>query len=150
MERAALRRRLFSWHQPMRPFSSHRLRVTAVIAGSLSVLAFAACGSSSPATTATSAVKPSATLTVKFGEYFYRPKIVTVHVGQPLRFVNVGKIEHTVADTTAAGAIRSALIKPRPLAHGAAQTVTFKRAGTVPYLCTFHPDLMRGVIHVVP
>ena len=134
----------------MHPFSSRRHRVATIIAGALSALALAACGSSSTATTATPASKPSATLTVKFGEYFYRPKIVTVHVGQPLRFVNIGKIEHTVADTTAGGAIRSALIRPRPLAHGAAQTVTFKRAGTVPYLCTFHPDLMRGVIHVVP
>ena len=137
----------------MRPSSLHRRPVAGALAATLSALAFAACGSSSGTTTAAkpaAAAKPSSTVTVKFGEYFYRPKIVTVHVGQRLRFVNVGKIEHTVADTTAAGTIRSVLIKPRPLAHGAAQTVTFKQAGTVPYLCTFHPDLMRGSINVVP
>jgi plastocyanin len=89
-------------------------------------------------------------VTVRLGEYFYKPKVVTVHVGQAVRFVNVGKIEHTVADTDAKGAIRSRLIKPRPLAHGQVQTVRFKRAGRILYLCTFHPTLMKGRINVLP
>ena len=88
-------------------------------------------------------------VTVRLGEYFYKPKVVTVHVGQAVRFVNVGKIEHTVADTNAIGAIRSRVIKPRPLAHGQVQTVRFKRAGRILYLCTFHPTLMKGRINVV-
>jgi plastocyanin len=85
---------------------------------------------------------------VKFGEYFYRPKRLTIHVGDRVRFVNVGKIQHTVADSTKGGTIRSKLIKPRPLSHGKSQTVTFHSKGTVYYLCTFHPQLMRGVIVV--
>jgi plastocyanin len=88
-------------------------------------------------------------VTVRLGEYFYKPKVVTVHVGQAVRFVNVGKIEHTVADTDAKGAIRSHLIKPRPLAHGQVQTVRFAKPGRVLYLCTFHPTLMKGRINVV-
>lgn len=88
-------------------------------------------------------------VTVRLGEYFYKPKVVTVHVGQAVRFVNVGKIEHTVADTNAKGAIRSRLIKPRPLAHGQVQTVRFEKPGRVLYLCTFHPTLMKGRINVV-
>ena len=88
-------------------------------------------------------------VTVRLGEYFYKPKVITVHVGQAVRFVNVGKIEHTVADTDAKGAIRSRLIKPRPLAHGQAQTVRFSHAGRILYLCTFHPTLMKGRINVV-
>lgn len=85
---------------------------------------------------------------VKFGEYFYRPKRLTIHAGDKVRFVNVGKIQHTVADSTKGGTIRSRLIKPRPLSHGQSQTVTFKHKGTIYYLCTFHPALMRGVIVV--
>ena len=88
-------------------------------------------------------------VTIRLGEYFYNPKVVTVYVGQAVRFVNVGKIEHTVADADAKGRIRSRLIKPRPLAHGQVQTVSFKRAGKIFYLCTFHPTLMRGRIIVV-
>jgi plastocyanin len=88
------------------------------------------------------------TKTVKFGEYFYSPKKATVSVGDSVRFVNVGKIEHTVADSTKSGTIRSKIIRPRPLKHGQAQTVRFRKRGTVYYICTFHPELMRGVVTV--
>jgi plastocyanin len=84
------------------------------------------------------------------GEFFFRPRHVVVHVGQQVRFVNVGKIVHTVADTDSRHNVVSKLIHPRPLAHGAQQVVVFRRAGTVYYLCTFHPALMRGTITVVP
>jgi plastocyanin len=90
------------------------------------------------------------TQVVKFGEYFYRPKQVTIRAGSRVRFVNIGKIEHTVADSTKGGTVLSHIIKPHPLARGKSQTVTFGRAGTVYYLCTFHPSLMRGVITVQP
>ena len=39
-------------------------------------------------------------------------------------------------------------LDPRPLKHGASQTVRFRKRGTVYYLCTFHPGLMRGTIVV--
>jgi len=90
------------------------------------------------------------TVTIKLGEFFFRPARVTVHVGQQVRFVNVGKIVHTVADTDRHWNLLSKLIKPRPLAHGRSQTVRFTRAGTVYYLCTFHTTLMRGRIIVEP
>lgn len=89
-------------------------------------------------------------MTVRLGEFFFKPKVVTVHVGQRVRFVNVGQIEHTVADTDARGAIRSGLIKPRPLGHGQAQVVRFGKPGRILYLCTFHPALMKGRIIVLP
>jgi plastocyanin len=88
------------------------------------------------------------TSAVKLGEYFYRPKRVTIAAGDLVRFTNVGKIEHTVADSTKSGALRSRVIRPRPLEHGQSQTVRFRRRGTVYYVCTFHPALMRGVVIV--
>src|SRR4051812_14071432 len=88
---------------------------------------------------APAAARPAVTVTM--GEFFFRPRKLTVHVGQAVRFVNVGKIVHTVADTDARGNVRSKLIKPRPLAHGEVQVVRFTKPGTVPYLCTFHPSL---------
>ena len=90
-----------------------------------------------------------APVTVRMGEYFYRPKVVTVHVGQRVRFLNVGKIAHTVADTDRKGQIRARLIRPRELKNGQSQTVRFMKPGTVYYVCTFHPALMKGRILVV-
>jgi plastocyanin len=103
-------------------------------------------GGGAPASAGSATARP---VTVRLGEFFFRPRIVTVHVGQPLRFLNVGKIEHTVADTDARGNLRSKLIRPRPLAHGQVQVVRFTKPGTVHYLCTFHPTLMKGKIIVV-
>jgi len=120
------------------------MRVAAVVAIAAAVLLAPASGSASRGAASRPAV------TVRMGEFFFKPRIVVVHVGQAVRFVNVGKIEHTVADSTAKGAIRSKLIRPRPLGHGDVQVVRFARPGTVNYLCTFHPALMRGKIVVKP
>ena len=138
----------------MRSHTTPRHRTGAAILAALATLALAACGQTktpaAPAPTAAATPASTSPMTVSFGEYFYRPAKVTVHIGQPVRFVNTGKIAHTVADSTAGGQIRSALIQPRPLEHGQSQTVTFTKAGTVYYLCTFHPTLMRGTITVEP
>ncbi len=83
------------------------------------------------------------------GDFFFKPRVVTVHVGQAVRFVNVGRIEHTVADTDARGNIRSRLIKPHPLARGDVQVVRFTKTGRISYLCTFHPTLMKGRTTVI-
>jgi plastocyanin len=88
-------------------------------------------------------------ITIRVGDFFYKPKLAAAHVGQPVRFVKVGKIPHTVADTDARGTIRSRLIKPRPLEHGQVQVVRFTKPGRISYLCTFHPTLMKGRIVVV-
>ena len=108
-------------------------------------LAAGVSGSAGGAAAGHAALPP---VTVKMGEFFFRPRVVHVRVGQTVRFVNVGKIEHTVADTGVRGNVRSRLIHPRPLAHGAVQVVRFAKPGTIRYLCTFHPTLMRGTIVV--
>ena len=124
-----------------------RTRITAltVVAAALAAVALA---TGLPDGASTPAAHAATTKKVTFGEYFYRPKKVTISVGDSVRFVNVGKIEHTVADSSKSGTIRSRVIRPRPLKHGASQTVRFRKRGTVYYLCTFHPDLMRGIVVV--
>lgn len=121
--------------------------ITAVAAVAALAAVALVVGIATPARTAT-ARAATTTTTVRFGEYFYRPKKVTISAGSSVRFVNIGKIEHTVADATKGGTIRSKVIRPRALAHGRSQTVRFTRRGTVYYLCTFHPTLMRGVVVV--
>jgi plastocyanin len=128
-----------------------RATLALIPVSAVAALALAGCGSSSTsggASTTAPAQTAPAGVTISMGEYFYRPSQATVRVGEPVTFVNDGRIEHTVADTGPGGAIRSALIHPRPLAHGQRQTVTFHRPGLVRYLCTFHPTLMSGQITV--
>jgi plastocyanin len=122
-----------------------RIGTAAAVAVPLALLA--GCGGKHAAAAPTA---PRA-VTVKLGEYFFRPAQLTVHVGERVRFVNVGKIAHTVADRRKGSATPlSRLIKPHELVPGATQTVVFHRAGTVYYFCTFHPTLMAGQISVLP
>jgi len=123
-----------------------RTAITAAIA--TTALGAIVLGAGPAAHDAAPAAHAATTKRVTFGEYFYKPKRLTIAAGDYVRFVNVGKIEHTVADSTKSGTIRSAIIHPRPLKHGASQTVRFRKRGTVYYLCTFHPGLMRGTIVV--
>jgi plastocyanin len=129
-----------------------RLIHLALLAGVLTPLAAVAAPSPArePKGAAAAAAVTAATVThkVRMGEYFYRPKTVTIAVGDRVRFRNTGEITHTVADTNRRGRIRGRLIKPRPIDPGESQTVRFTKPGTVRYLCTFHPKLMGGVIIV--
>ena len=121
-------------------------RALTVAAAFTVALGLAAVGGASGSPGSTAARR---SVTVRLGDFFFKPRVVTVHVGQAVRFVNVGKIEHTVADTDAKGGIRSRLIKPRPLGHGQVQIVRFTKPARISYLCTFHPTLMKGRIIVV-
>ncbi len=109
------------------------------------------CGGMSsdvPPPTATTGTGDGASPTIVMGDFSYAPAALTVRVGEPVTFVNRGKIDHTVADTDAAGQIRSTLVKPRPIPPEATQTVVFTTPGTVDNLCTYHPTLMSGRIVV--
>lgn len=125
-----------------------RIRTASIVLAVIAALSAVAFVAGIPEPTSAPTASAATTKRVKLGEFFYSPKKITVSVGDSVRFVNVGKIEHTVADSSKSGTIRSKVIRPRPLKHGASQTVRFRTRGTVYYLCTFHPDLMRGVVVV--
>lgn len=118
------------------------MRTARPVLAAAAIAALAAVAAPAPATTATT------THRVRLGEYFYRPKRLQIAVGERVRFTNAGRIEHTVADATAGGAIRAKVIRPRLLGHGKSQTVTFTRRGVVHYVCTLHPTRMGGTIVV--
>lgn len=125
-----------------------RIRTMVITVTVIAALSVVALLSGLSARAGAPAARAATTTKVKFGEYFYAPSKVTISVGDSVRFVNVGKIEHTVADSTRSGTIRSRVIRPRALKHGASQTVRFRKRGIIHYVCTFHPDLMRGVVAV--
>ena len=118
---------------------------------SVARLAASAAGVAGVAAASAALAFPAASqppVTIRLGEYFYKPAVVTVAVGQKVTFLNVGKISHTVADSTKGGRVLSRQIKPHELVPRAGQTVTFSKPGVLYYLCTFHPSLMRGKIVV--
>lgn len=118
--------------------------LTITMLGMLGLVAFALAAAPGLAAQRTGRV-----VTVRLGEYFFRSPHITLRVGDRVRFVNVGKIEHTVADSTKSGAILNRQINVPPLRHGQASlTLAFKKPGTIRYLCTFHPSLMRGTITI--
>ena len=125
-----------------------RITLAALAIGVVTTTVFGAPRSTGGTATAHAATT-RATVTIKLGEFFFRPRNLTVHVGQRIRFLNIGKIGHTVADTDRTWNIRSNLIKPHPLTHGQTQIIHLTHVGVVYYLCTFHPTLMRGRITVV-
>lgn len=115
------------------------------LVGATALLATLALGPGSPRAEAAS--KP---VTVVMGDFSYSPRAATVRVGQRMRFVNRGKIGHTVADVNRKGAILGRAIRPTLLETGQSQVVTFTKPGRVAYLCTLHPTLMKGTVVVTP
>lgn len=70
----------------------------------------------------------------------FEPSTLTVVVGQTVEFTNADKIQHTVTEIN--GAWDSGTLE-----NGQKWQQTFTKAGTVEYLCGFHP-MMRGKIVV--
>lgn len=126
----------------MRRVVTPTLLLRVALVGATTFLAALALG---PGSSRAEAAGP---VTVVVGDFSYAPAVVSVRVGQKVRFVNRGKIGHTVADATAKGAILGRAIRPRLLDTGQSQVVSFTDPGRIAYLCTLHPTLMKGVLIV--
>ncbi|MHB8376969.1 MAG: cupredoxin domain-containing protein [Dehalococcoidia bacterium] len=116
-------------------------------------VALAACGSgsgyrSSPAPTTASAPAGGATTVVKAVQgagdpntaWKFVPAAVTVPVGATVTFTNTGSVQHTA--TADGGSFDTGAISA-----GASKTVSFSKAGTFAFHCSFHP-WMKGTITV--
>jgi len=102
-----------------------------------------ACGSSGgDDSTATAAKAPKAAGTaVSAQDNSFSPGTLKVHVGDTVTFTNDGGVDHTVTATS------GAKFDSGSLAPGATFKFTAEKAGTVSYVCTFHPG-MQGTIEV--
>ena len=98
----------------------------------------AACGGGDEAPAA--AAKSGAT-SVSAQDNSFSPGTLKVRVGDTVTFTNDGGVDHTV--TAASGA----KFDSGSLAPGATFKFTAVKAGTVSYVCTFHPG-MQGTIEV--
>ena len=108
-------------------------------------------GTSTPATSATAATStPGIAATagpvpISLKDIAFHPQNVAVHEGQAVRWTNDDDVAHTV--TAQSGAtFDSGTLKPGIKAF---YETTMRNAGTVSYVCKFHPK-MTGTITIVP
>jgi plastocyanin len=101
-----------------------------------------AAAETTPATKPSKPAKPAASTTdVKMIDNAFEAKDITVNVGDTVAWENAGQIAHT-ATATAGADFDSGSVAP-----GETYEWTAKKAGTVSYVCTFHPG-MEGTITV--
>jgi plastocyanin len=122
-----------------------RLRTSAEIVTKISLIGsvlavgalLAACGGGGYGDPATA--KPAAAKLVEMTNSTFTPQSVEVKVGETVSFVDGDEIAHTA---TAEGTFDSGTLR-------AGKTFTFKatKAGTISYVCLFHPG-MTGTINV--
>jgi plastocyanin len=112
---------------------------TLTIALAAAALGIAACGGADePATSTAPAAPAGGPPTVAIGDNTFTPATIAVDVGGTVKFENGGAIPHTV---TGEG------FDSGSLAPGDSFTFAADEAGTVKYVCVFHPG-MQGTIKV--
>jgi plastocyanin len=84
----------------------------------------------------------SATKRVRVGDFFFRSRSITIQSGDTVRWIWVGQEPHNVTVTRGPREFRS-----RTKADGAYRK-RLSRRGTYRYICTLHPDNMRGRVVV--
>jgi plastocyanin len=99
----------------------------------------AACGGGDDAPAAAAA--QSGGTAVSAQDNSFSPGTLEVRVGDTVTFTNDGGVDHTVTATS------GAQFDSGSLAPGATFKFTAEKAGTVSYVCTFHPG-MQGTIEV--
>jgi plastocyanin len=101
-------------------------------------LGITACGGSDSEPAAAEAPASAGAATVQVGDNSYTPATIEVAVGETVTFENGGAIAHTVTgDGFDSGS----------MAPGDTFAFTAEEAGSVSYLCTFHPG-MQGTVEV--
>jgi plastocyanin len=101
----------------------------------------AACGGSGDDNASAAQAPKAAGNAVSAQDNSFSPGTLKVHVGDTVTFTNDGGVDHTVTATS------GAKFDSGSLAPGAAFKFTAEKAGTVSYVCTFHPG-MQGTIEV--
>jgi len=88
----------------------------------------------------------AATRNVAIDEFSFRAERVRVEPGDTVNWANRGTVLHNV--TSRRGAPQS--FRSGDLDPGQAFSRVFATAGTYDYLCSIHPDQMRGTVQVGP
>jgi plastocyanin len=86
------------------------------------------------------------TVNAGIGEFLFRAERVRVEPGDAVTWTNRGDVLHNV--TSRRGAPEP--FRSADLESGQAFSRVFAKAGTYDYLCSIHPDQMRGTVQVGP
>jgi plastocyanin len=118
------------------------------------VLALGGCGgggsteskpsaASQATASATSTPRPAhASPTVRIAAFAYKPKRLTVRVGETVSWTNGDSANHTVTGDKGTFSLDN-------LDHGQTKRFAFREAGTFAYHCEYHP-FMHGTVVVKP
>lgn len=102
--------------------------------------------SSATSTTAAGASAAAAPLNqgavVQVSEYQFTAPSVTIKAGQSVEWHNEGNVAHTVTETSAHD------FNSPDIGSGQTYVQTFDKPGTYTYICSIHPDRMKGTIVV--
>lgn len=109
----------------------HRFAAVAVCA-----LAVAGCGSSSSSSSPTPPSNGGAAVT--YQSFDASPKTITVKVGQTITWTNNDGPAHDVKSTSGPAGDK---IASSAIPQGGTFRFTPKTAGTINYVCTFHPQM---------
>ena len=93
-----------------------------------------------PATSTTQQETIPAAVTVSIGDNFYKPKKLTIQVGQTIKWKNEGAVAHTVtSDSDSTVKFDSGNIDPRGL-----YALKPTTRGTLSYYCTIHGKAVQS------
>jgi plastocyanin len=135
---------------------TRRMIAASAVVGVSLALTLGACskkdeGAKAPesSTTTTAASSGGTTVnqgpTVEITEFRFDPVPVEVKVGQVITWKNDGSARHTVTQDVPD---EQRKFKSDTLAPGDKFVFTFTEPGTYTYICSVHPDRMRGTINV--
>jgi plastocyanin len=82
--------------------------------------------------------------TVEMHDDYFKPKTITISVGDTITWVNKGKKTHTATSDDEGKTFDTESVKKGQKS----KPVTFKKAGKVPYHCEPHEEKMKGTITV--
>ena len=103
-------------------------------------------GTVKPTTTPASQAPPAnaaaEAVDVKISNFKFAPASVAVKTGGTVTWTNEDSAQHTATDDKSTPPFDTGTLD-----QGDAKKVTFKKAGTYPYICTFHP-FMKGTVVV--
>ncbi len=132
-----------------------RRPVTIAACLALAALPFAGCGDDDNGTsgstqtatqqkTTTQAETVPAVVSVSIGDNFYKPKDITIQVGQSVKWHNDGAVAHTVtSDSDSTVKFDSGTLQPRGV-----YALKPGSRGKLTYFCTIHGKVQSGTITV--
>jgi plastocyanin len=87
--------------------------------------------------------RPAARFRVRITEFAFTPRNLQVRVGDTIVWTNFGTMTH---NSVAAENVWNS----GPLAPEQSFSLVVNQTGNFGYRCTFHPQLMRGTVRVIP